>query len=73
MEVFAKTIRSTRKQYIHHTNFHSTIQVHEHYKTQETKNTKKKPTENTVACMPLIRRVLGRMIGFINRWLHTHS
>jgi hypothetical protein len=26
-----------------------------------------------VACMPLIRRVLGRMIGFIIRWLHTHS
>jgi hypothetical protein len=26
-----------------------------------------------VACMPLIRRVLVRMIGFIIRWLHTHS
>jgi hypothetical protein len=23
--------------------------------------------------MPLIRRVLVRMIGFINSWLHTHS
>jgi hypothetical protein len=27
--------------------------------------------ESIVACMPLIRRVLGRMIEFINRWLHT--
>jgi hypothetical protein len=26
-----------------------------------------------VACMPLIRRVLVRMIGFINSWLRTHS
>jgi hypothetical protein len=26
-----------------------------------------------VACMPLLRRVLVRMIGFIIRWLHTHS
>jgi myosin heavy subunit len=26
-----------------------------------------------VACTPLIRRVVVRMIGFIIRWLHTHS
>jgi hypothetical protein len=26
-----------------------------------------------VTCTPLIRRVLVRMIGFINSWLHTHS
>jgi hypothetical protein len=30
-------------------------------------------THCIVACMPLIRRVLVQMIGFINRWLHTHS
>jgi hypothetical protein len=29
--------------------------------------------EHIVACTPLIRRVLVRMIGFIIRWLHTHS
>jgi hypothetical protein len=29
--------------------------------------------EYTVACTPLIRRVLVRMIGFIIGWLHTHS
>jgi hypothetical protein len=29
--------------------------------------------KHTVACMPLIRRVLVRMIGFISSWLHTHS
>jgi hypothetical protein len=26
-----------------------------------------------VACMPLKRRVLVRMVGFISSWLHTHS
>jgi hypothetical protein len=26
-----------------------------------------------VTCTPLIRRVLVRMIGFINSWLHTYS
>jgi hypothetical protein len=29
--------------------------------------------ENIVMCRSLIRRVLVRMIGFIIRWLHTHS
>jgi hypothetical protein len=28
---------------------------------------------NIVTCTPLMRRVLVRMIGFILRWLHTHS
>jgi hypothetical protein len=31
---------------IHRTNFHSTIQVHEHYKTRETENTEENK-ENT--------------------------
>jgi hypothetical protein len=26
-----------------------------------------------VTCTPLMRRVLVRMIGFIIRWVHTHS
>jgi hypothetical protein len=33
--MFTKTIHLTRKQHIHVTNFHSTIQVHEHYKTPQ--------------------------------------
>jgi hypothetical protein len=33
----------------------------------------RRAVEYIVTCTPLIRRVLVRMIGFIIRWLHTHS
>jgi hypothetical protein len=43
------------------------------YRPAEASGTGNVVNINIVACMPLIRRVLVRMIGFINRWLHTHS
>jgi hypothetical protein len=52
--VFIKTIHSTRKGHIHLMNFHSAIQVHEHYKPQQKTENTEEDTEYTEKKMNIL-------------------